>query len=39
MKIFSVLTVIGLAFSFALPIFAQQSTPDPQLREEADRRD
>jgi uncharacterized protein (TIGR02246 family) len=33
MKIFSVLTVVGLAFSFALPIFAQQSTPDPQLRE------
>jgi ketosteroid isomerase-like protein len=33
MKNLTVLTVVGLAFSFALPIFAQQSTPDPQLRE------
>jgi hypothetical protein len=28
------LTLVGLAISFALPTFAQQtSTPDPQLRE------
>src|SRR6201984_1479200 len=34
MKIRSVVTIVGLAISFALPTFAQQTnTPDPQLRE------
>jgi ketosteroid isomerase-like protein len=34
MKIRSVVALIGLAISFALPTFAQQTnTPDPQLRE------
>jgi uncharacterized protein (TIGR02246 family) len=34
MKIRFLLAVVGLAVSFALPIFAQQTnTPDPQLRE------
>ena len=35
MKIVSVLTLVGLAISFALPTFAQQTkTPDPQLRQQ-----
>ena len=34
MKIRSVVTLVGLAISFALPTFAQQKdTADPQLRE------
>ena len=34
MKIQSVVALVGLAISFALPTFAQQTkTPDPQLRE------
>ena len=34
MKIRSVVTLVGLAISFALPTFAQQTnTPDPQLRQ------
>jgi hypothetical protein len=34
MKIRSVVALIGLAISFALPTFAQETkTPDPQLRE------
>jgi uncharacterized protein (TIGR02246 family) len=34
MKIRSVVTLVGLAISFALPTFAEQkNTPDPQLRE------
>ena len=34
MKISSVVTLVGLAISFALPTFAQQTnTPDPQLRQ------
>jgi len=34
MKIRSLLALVGLAISFALPTFAQQTnTPDPQLRE------
>jgi hypothetical protein len=34
MKIRLVITLIGLAISFALPTFAQQTEkPDPQLRE------
>ena len=35
MKIRSLLALVGLAISFALPSFAQQtSTPDPQLRQQ-----
>ncbi len=35
MKIVSVLTLVGLAISFAWPTFAQQTkTPDPQLRQQ-----
>ena len=35
MKIVSVLTLVGLAISFAFPTFAQQTnTPDPQLRQQ-----
>ena len=35
MKIRSVVTLVGLAISFALPTFAQQTnTPDPQLRQQ-----
>jgi ketosteroid isomerase-like protein len=35
MKIRFLLALVGLAISFALPIFAQQKdTPDPQLREQ-----
>ncbi|MGC2579630.1 MAG: SgcJ/EcaC family oxidoreductase, partial [Terrimicrobiaceae bacterium] len=34
MKIRAVVTLVGLAVSFALPTFAQQTnTPDPQLRQ------
>jgi len=34
MKTSSVVTLVGLAISFALPTFAQQTnTPDPQLRQ------
>jgi SnoaL-like domain len=34
MKIRSVVALVGLAISFALPTFAQQTnTPDPQLRQ------
>ena len=34
MKIRSVVTLVGLAISFALPTFAQQTnTPDPQVRQ------
>ena len=34
MKIQSVVALVGLAISFALPTFAQQTnTPDPQLRQ------
>jgi hypothetical protein len=34
MKIRFLLALVGLAISFALPTFAQQTnTPDPQLRE------
>ena len=34
MKIRSVVTLVGLAISFAFPTFAQQTnTPDPQLRQ------
>ena len=34
MKIRFVLTLVGLAISFALPAFAQQTnTPDPELRQ------
>jgi SnoaL-like domain len=34
MKIRSVVTIVGLAISFGLPTFAQQTnTPDPQLRQ------
>ena len=34
MKIRSVVTLVGLAISFALPTFAQQTnTPNPQLRQ------
>src|ERR1700758_5206364 len=34
MKIRLVVTLVGLAISFALPTFAQQTnTPDPQLRQ------
>jgi hypothetical protein len=34
MKMRSVIALVGLAISFALPTFAQQTkTPDPQLRE------
>ncbi len=34
MKIRSVLALVGLAISFALPSFAQQTnTPDPELRQ------
>jgi hypothetical protein len=34
MKIRLVLALVGLAFSFALPTFSQQTnTPDPQLRQ------
>jgi len=35
MKIRCLLALVGLAISFALPTFAQQTnTPDPQLREQ-----
>jgi len=35
MKIRLLLTLVGLAISYALPTFAQQqNTPDPKLREE-----
>jgi hypothetical protein len=35
MRIRSLLTLLGLAISFASPTFAQQgNTPDPQLREQ-----
>ena len=35
MKIRTVVTLVGLAISFALPILAQQADkPDPQLRQE-----
>ena len=37
MKIRSLLTLVGLAISFAVPTFAQQTnTPDPKLREALD---
>jgi ketosteroid isomerase-like protein len=37
MKIRLLLTLVGLAISFAVPTFAQQTnTPDPQLREQHD---
>jgi uncharacterized protein (TIGR02246 family) len=34
MKIRSVVALVGLAISFALPSFAQQTTADPQLHEQ-----
>ena len=34
MKVRSILVLVGLAITFALPTFAQEAkTPDPQLRE------
>ena len=37
MKMRLMLTIVGLASSFALPTFAQKtSTPDPQLRQQVD---